>query len=175
MPVWKHLYLETLKEYVQDCYNITLSLIVTIKLIWVSFWLSPLNSNFILLADFPFMRAFQCPVYLSCIIIQSTSIPLKYHLFVILTLKILPNSIFSIFLFCPLWRPIIILHFVSSMGYITLSIGYNSQSLSFWESEGALTSNLEISTNKKDIYCKAGTCAKYTKEAKSFKNGYVFI
>ena len=88
-------------------------------------WLSPLNSNFILLADFPF----QWPVYLSCIIIQSTSIPLAYHLFIILTLKILPNSIFSIFLFCPLWHPIIILHLVSSLGYITLSTGYNSQSI----------------------------------------------
>ena len=43
------------------------------------------------------MRPFQCPVYLSCIIIQSTSIPLAYHLFIILALKIRPNSIFSIF------------------------------------------------------------------------------
>ena len=38
------------------------------------FFLSALNSNFILLADFPFMRPFQCPVYLSCIIIKSASI-----------------------------------------------------------------------------------------------------
>ena len=51
-----------------------------------------------------------------------------------ITLKILPNSIFSIFLFCSLWRPIITLHLVSSLGNITLSIGYNIQSLPFWES-----------------------------------------
>ena len=61
------------------------------------------------------------------------------------------KSIFSIFIFCPLWRPIIILHLVSSLDYITLSIGYNSQSLPFWESEKVLTSNLEISNNKEDI------------------------
>ena len=117
------------------------------------FFLLPslLNSNFLLLANFTFMWPFQCPVYLSCIISQSKSIPLVYHLFIILTLKILPNSIFSIFLFCPLWRPIIILHLVSSLGFITLSIGYNSQSLPFWESERLLTLNLEISTNKEDI------------------------
>ena len=54
----------------------------------------------------------------------------KYRVIISLTLKILPNSIFSIFLFCPLWRPIIILHLVSRLG-----IDYNSQSLSFWESE----------------------------------------
>ena len=64
----------------------------------------------------------------------------------------LENSIFSSFLFCPLWRPIIILRLVSRLGYITLGIGYNSQSLSFWESERVLTTNLEISTNKEDIY-----------------------
>ena len=97
------------------------------------------------------MRPFQCPVYLSYITIQSTSIALAYHLFIILTLKILPNSILSIFLFRPLWRPVIILHLVSRLGYITLGIGDNSQSLSFWESERVLTINLEISTNKEDI------------------------
>ena len=70
----------------------------------------------------------------------------------ILTLKILLNIIFSIFLFCPLWHPIIFLHLVSRLGYITLGIGYNSQSLSFWESERVLATNLEISTNKEDIY-----------------------
>ena len=58
----------------------------------------------------------------------------------------------SIFLFYPLWRPIIILHLVSSLGYIALGIGYNRQSLPFWESERVLTTNLEISTNKEDIY-----------------------
>ena len=146
MPLWKYLYLETLKEFVQTRYNITLSLTVKIKLICF-FWLSPLNSNFILLADIPFMRPFQYPIYLSCSIIQSISIALAYHLFIILTLKILPNIIFSIFLFCPLWRPIIILHLVSRLG-----IGYNSQSLSFWESQRILTTNLKISTNKEDIY-----------------------
>ena len=61
------------------------------------------------------------------------------------------KSIFSIFLFYPLWCPIIILHLGSSLGYITLSIGYNIQSLPFWESERVLTSNLEISTSKADI------------------------
>ena len=65
-------------------------------------------------------------------------------LFIILTLKILPNSIFSIFLFCPLWRPIIFLHLVSRPGYITLGISYNSQSLSFWESKRVLATNLRI-------------------------------
>ena len=59
---------------------------------------------------------------------------------------------FSIFLFYPLWRPIIILHLVSSLGYITLGIGYNRQILPFLESERGLTTNLEISTNKEDIY-----------------------
>ena len=59
---------------------------------------------------------------------------------------------FSIFLFYPLWRPIIILHLVSSLGYITLGIGYNRQILQFLESERGLTTNLEISTNKEDIY-----------------------
>ena len=83
---------------------------------------------------------------------QSTSIALAYHLFIILTSKILPNSIFSIFLFYPLWRPIVILHLVSRLGYITLGIGYNSRSLPLWESERVLTTNLEISTNKEDIY-----------------------
>ena len=120
--LWKYLYLETLKGNVQNCYNITLSLIVKIKLICFIFWLSPLNSNFILLSDFPFMRPFQCPVYLSCNIIQSTSIALAYHLFIILTLKILPNSIFSIFLFCPLWRPIIIPYLVYRLGYTKSAI-----------------------------------------------------
>ena len=137
---------------VQTRYNITLSLTVKIKLKCFFFLTKSLNSNFILLADFLFMRSFQCPVYLSCIIIQSTSIALAYHLFIILTLKILPNSIFSIFLFCPLWRPIIFLHLVSRLGYITLGIGYNSQGLSFWESERVLATKLEISTNKEDIY-----------------------
>ena len=167
----KHLYLGTLKGYVQNRYNITLSVTVTktgctgknwekrllnssklmTEIYVLFFWLTPSNSNSILLAEFPFMRPFQCPVYLGCIIIQSTSIPLAYHLFIILTLKILPNSIFSIFLFCPLWRPIIILHLVYSLANITLSIGYNSQSLPFWECERVLTSNLEISTNKENI------------------------
>ena len=71
------------------------------------------------------MMPFQFPVYLGCIMIQSTSIVLANHLFVILNLKILPNSIFSIFsifLFCPLWRPIIILRLVSRLGYITLGV-----------------------------------------------------
>ena len=58
----------------------------------------------------------------------------------------------SIFLFYPLWRPIIILHLVSNLGYITLGIGNNRQSLPFRESERGLTTNLEISTNKQDIY-----------------------
>ena len=83
---------------------------------------------------------------------QSTNIALAYHLFIILTLKILPNSIFSIFLFYPLWHPIVILHLFSRLGFITLGIGYSSQSLPFWESESVLTTNLEISTNKEDIY-----------------------
>ena len=102
---------------------------------------------------------------------------LTYHLFIILTLKILQNSIFSIFLFFPLWRPIIILHLVSRLSYITLGIDYNSQSLPFWESERVLyvTINLEISANKLDIISKAGTCSKYTKESNSFKNCYIFI
>ena len=78
---------------------------------------------------------------------QSTSIALAYHLFIIHTLKILPNSIFSIFLFYPLWCPI-----VSRLGNIILGIGYNSRSLPFWENERVLTTNLEISTNKDDIY-----------------------
>ena len=153
MPLWKYLYLETSKEYVQTSYNITLSLTVKIKLIcFLFFFLSPLNSNFILLADFRFMRPSQCPVYLSSSIIQSSSIALIYHLFIILTLKSLPNSIFSIFLFCLLWRHVIFLHLVSRLGYITPGIGYNSQGLSFWESERVLATNLEISTNKEDIY-----------------------
>ena len=59
---------------------------------------------------------------------------------------------FSVFLFYPLWHPIIILHLVSSLGYITQGIGYNRKSLPFWESERGLTTNLEISTNKEDIY-----------------------
>ena len=84
--------------------------------------------------------------------IQSTSIALAYQLFIILTLKILPNSIFFIFLFYLLWRPIVILHLVAKLSYITLGIGYNSQRLPFWESERVLTINLEISTNKEDIY-----------------------
>ena len=121
------------------------------------------------------MRPFQCPVYLSCIIIQSTSIPLAYHLFIILTLKILPNSIFSIFLFCPLWHPIIFLHFVSRLDYITLGIGYNSQSLSFWESERVLATIWRSALIKRTFISKDGTCAKYMKEANSFKNCYVFI
>ena len=83
---------------------------------------------------------------------QSTSIALAYHFFIILTLKILPNSFFSIFLFYPLWRPNVILHFVSRQCYITLGIGYNSQSLPLWESERVLTTNLEISINKEGIY-----------------------
>ena len=83
---------------------------------------------------------------------QPTSIALAYHLFIILTLKILPNRIFSIFLFYPLWSPNVILHFVSRLGYITLGIGYNNRSLPFWESERVLTTNHEISTNKEDIY-----------------------
>ena len=83
---------------------------------------------------------------------QYTSNALSYHLFINLTLKILPNSIFSIFLFYPLWRNIVILHLVSRLGYITLGSGYNSQRLPFWESERVLTTNLEISTNKEDIY-----------------------
>ena len=66
---------------------------------------------------------------------QSTSIALAYYLFIILTWKIFPNSIVTICLFYPLWRPIVILHLVSSLGYITQGIGYNSQSLPFWESE----------------------------------------
>ena len=63
---------------------------------------------------------------------QSISITLAYHLFIILTLKILPNSIF---VFYPRRRPIVILHLVSNLGYITLGIGYNRQSLPFSEKE----------------------------------------
>ena len=54
---------------------------------------------------------------------QSTSIAIAYHLFIILTLKILPNSIFSIVLFYPLWHPIDILHLVSRLDFMTLGIG----------------------------------------------------
>ena len=50
----------------------------------------------------------------------------------------------------PLWRPIVIFHLW--LGYITLGIGYNSQILPFWESERVLTTNLEISTNKENMY-----------------------
>ena len=88
----KYLYLETLKEYVQNLYNIALSL------------------------------------------------------------KFFKIAFFSIFLFCPLWCPIIILNLVSRLSYVTLGIGYNSHSLLFWESERVLITNLEISTNKVDIY-----------------------
>ena len=68
-------------------------------------------------------------------------------------MKILQTTpVFSIFLFCPLWRPKTILHLVSRLGYITQGIIYNSLSLPFWESESVLITNLEICTNKKDIY-----------------------
>ena len=145
MPLWKHLYLETLKEYVQNRFNITLSLTVTIKLIicffFFSLWLSPLNTDFISVADFPFIKHFKPqhnqptfikPFQMPCLSeLHYNSIykyPVGISFIYYSNLKILPNSIFSIFLFCPLWRPIIILHLVSSLGYITLSIGYNIQS-----------------------------------------------
>ena len=145
MPLWKCLYLETLKDYVQNRYNITLSLTVKIKLTCF-FWPSPLNSNFILLSDFPFKRSFQCPVYLSCIIIQSTSIALAYHYY-----SNFENS--SKY------------HFLDFLILSPLAPHYNSppclqaglyhpgcQSLTFWESERVLTTNLEISTHTEDIY-----------------------
>ena len=72
-----------LKEYVQNRYNITLSLTITIKLIYFFFWITPLNSNFTLLADFPYMMPFQMP-YLSELHYNSiykypVSIPFIYY------------------------------------------------------------------------------------------------
>ena len=117
------------------------------------------------------MVPFQCPVNLSCIIIHSASIvsiPFIYYSNFENSSKYL---FFSISLLCPIWRPILIIHIVSKLGYITLGIGYNSQSLPFWKNERGLTTDLEIST----IIFKAGPCAKYMKETNSFENCYVFI
>ena len=65
MRLWKHLYSETLKEYVKNKqrYNTVPNRYHQITSFFF-IWLSHLNSNFILLADFPFMRPFQMP-YLS--------------------------------------------------------------------------------------------------------------
>ena len=106
---------------------------------------------------------------------QYTSIALAYHLFIILTLKILPNSIFSIFLFYPLWRPIVILHLVCRLGYITLGIGYNSQikirnEMKVYHSGRSKEFKLQIWRSaliKRTFISKAGTYAKYMKEANS--------
>ena len=95
---------------------------------------------------------------------QCTSIALAYHLFIILTLKILPNSIFSIF-FCPYWRPIIILHLVSKLGFITLG----ARVCNFGRAREFCLQIWRSALIQRTFISQAGTCAKYMKEANSFK------